>query len=137
MINSKPGAFDDAGGIFGWMDESWIEHRRADDGEHIGWIRMVGEGFVAVDVLGREITGEVDWLEAEESLEECGIAFLAGPWMLRQPDGEEVRVRITEVSPQGISVTEDEFGAASAVGANMPSHRLPFPVPETLRPMSS
>lgn len=97
---------------------------------------MVGEGFIAVDVLGREITGEVDWLEAEEALEECGIAFLAGVWMLQRTDGGEVRVRITEVSPQGIRVTEDEFGAASAVGANTPSHRLPFPVPDTLRQVS-
>lgn len=55
--------------------------------------------------------------------------------MLERPDGTEVRVRITEANPQGIRVTEDEFGAASAVGANMPSHRLPFPAPETLRPV--
>lgn len=126
-----------AGGIFGWMDESWIEHRRSDDGERIGWIRMVGEGFIAVDVLGREITGEVDWLEAEESLDELGISFLAGPWMLQRSDGTEVRVRITEASPYGIRVLEDEFGAASAVGAKVASHSLPFPVPSTLRPISA
>lgn len=41
---------------FDLMNADWIEHRR-EDGERIGWIRMVGEHFVAVDVLGREITG--------------------------------------------------------------------------------
>lgn len=115
------------------MDETWIEHRR-DDGERIGWIRMVEEKFIAVDVLGREITAEVDWLEAEETLDERGLAFLAEPWSLLRPDGTEVRARITEASPEGIRVAEDEFGAASAVGASPQTHLLPFPAPDALRP---
>ena len=96
---------------------------------------MVGEGFIALDILGRQITGVVDWLEAEESLEVCGISFLAGPWRLELADGSGVRVRITEVGPGGIRVTEDEFGAASAVGAPVKSHSLPFPAPEILQPL--
>lgn len=115
------------------MDETWIEHRR-EDGERIGWIRMVGESFIAIDVLGREITGEVDWLEAEEALDEVGLSFLAEPWSLARADGSEIRVRITEASPEGTRVVEDEFGAASAVGAGMPTHHLPFPAPSSLRP---
>ena len=117
------------------MDENWIEYRR-DDGQRIGWIRMVGERCIAVDMLGREITGEVNWLEAEESLDERGISFLAEPWSLELDNGSEVRVRITEASPEGIRVTEDEFGAASAIGAQMRNHSLPFPAPDALRPMS-
>lgn len=31
------------------MSGAWIEHRR-EDGERVGWIRMVGEQLVAVDV---------------------------------------------------------------------------------------
>lgn len=115
------------------MDESWIEHRR-DDGERIGWIRMVGEGFVAVDVLGREVTGEVDWTEAEEALDARGLSFLAEPWMLRTADDVEVRVRIAEASPEQIRVAEDEMGAASVVGAQPAVHTLTFPAPEELRP---
>ncbi|GFZ93040.1 hypothetical protein [Nesterenkonia alkaliphila] len=114
------------------MDDSWIEHRR-EDGERIGWIRMQGEQFVAVDVLGSDVTGEVEWLEAEEALEERGLSFLAEPWSLQQPDGSEVRVRITEVSPEGVRVVEDEFGAASAVGSGAQAYVLPFPIPSTLR----
>lgn len=115
------------------MDANWIEHRR-DDGERIGWIRMVGERSIAVDVLGREVTGEVDWLEAEEALDERGLSFLAEPWLLEQSDGAEVRVRIVEASPERIRVAEDELGAASAVGAQSAVHTLPFPAPDVLRP---
>ena len=69
----------------------WIEHRR-EDGELVGWIRSCGEGFVAVDVLGREVTAEVDWLSAEEALENRGLSFLAQPWVLELPDGTAQRV---------------------------------------------
>lgn len=116
------------------MTEDWIEHRRA-DGERIGWIRMTGEHFVAIDVLGREVTGAVDWLEAEDALEERGLSFLAEPWLLGLDDGREVRVRITEASPHRIRVREDDFGAASVVGADMRDHVLPFPAPAALRPL--
>lgn len=111
-----------------------IEHRRA-DGETVGWLRMSGEGFIAVDALGHDITGEVDWLTAEEALEERGLSFLAEPWLLELPDGAAVRVRITEVSPRGIDVREDDFGAAAVAGNTMRSHQLPFPAPDTLRPL--
>lgn len=117
------------------MDSDWIEHRR-EDGERVGWIRLVGEGCVAIDLLGREFTGVVDWVEAEEALEERGLGFLAEPWTLKRTDGSSIRVRIVEVSPSGIRVREDDFGAAAAVGADVQDHHLPFPVPETLTPLT-
>lgn len=118
------------------MSGEWIEHRR-EDGERIGWIRMVGEQFVAVDVLGREVTGAVDWLSAEEALDELGLSFLAEQWWFERSDGRVVRVRITEVSPRGIRIREDDFGAAAAVGAQVQDHALPFPAPRELRQASA
>ncbi|GAA4836283.1 hypothetical protein [Garicola koreensis] len=115
------------------MDADWIEHRR-EDGERLGWIRMVGEQFIAVDVLGREITGEVDWLEAEETLDERGLGFLAERWLFDSPVRGTVFVRIVEASPAGVRVREDDFGAAAAAGAEVQDHDLPFPAPATLRP---
>lgn len=47
------------------MESDWIEHRRADDGEHVGWMKPVDDGFVAIDLLGRPRTETVDWLSAE------------------------------------------------------------------------
>ncbi|MDS2172032.1 MULTISPECIES: hypothetical protein [unclassified Nesterenkonia] len=116
------------------MDENWIDHHR-NDGERVGWIRMTGDGFVAVDILGRPITEQVDWLQAEEALDGRGLSFLADPWLLRLPAGEEVRVRIVEVSPDRIRVAEDAMGAASVVGARPREHTLPFPAPDALRPV--
>jgi len=111
--------------------QDWIEHRRAGDRERLGWIRPDGESFVALDALGREVTGAVDWLAAEEALEERGLRWLAGLWQLDLADGTRERVRIVEVTPQRVVVKVDDFGAADAVTR---SYVLAFPAPDTLRP---
>jgi hypothetical protein len=118
------------------LPADWIEHRRP-DGEILGWMHADGEGFRVVDLLGRERTAEpVDWLDAEELLEELGIGYLADRWTLRLPDGTVRPVRIAEASPRGITVVGDEFGAASAVGADLERFRLPFPAPVELQPQA-
>lgn len=116
------------------MSSDWIEHRRA-DGERVGWLRMSGEAFIAVDALGRDMTGELDYVAAEEALETRGLAFLAEPWELELPDGRTVRVAISEINARSITVREDEYGAASVAGTTMPEHVLPFPAPPGLRPL--
>ncbi|WP_374311520.1 hypothetical protein [Microbacterium sp.] len=116
------------------LPSDWIEHRRP-DGEVLGWMRADGDGFRVFDLLGRERTdAPIDWLDAEELLEDLGIGYLADRWMLRLDDGTERPVRISEASPRGVTVVGDEFGAASAVGADLDRFRLPFPAPEELRP---
>ena len=115
------------------LPADWIEHRRP-DGETVGWMVPDGDGFHARDRLGREVTAEpVDWLRAEELLEERGIGYLAERWPLRLPDGVERPVRISEASPGGVVVVSDEFGAASAVGAVLDRYRVAFPVSDELR----
>lgn len=114
--------------------DTWIEHRRT-DGELIGWLRMRDEHFVAVDMLGREITEPLDYLDAEEALEERGLSFLAEPWLLEHPDGTSERVRITEVHPERITVRQDDYGVAAVAGANVRDYVLPFPAPTRLRPL--
>lgn len=115
------------------LPSDWIEHRRG-DGELVGWMVADGEGFRVHDLLGRELTGEpIDWLEAEELLDDLGIGYLAERWTLRLPDGTRRPVRIAEASPRGVTVVADEFGAASAVGADLDRYRLPFPAPAELQ----
>lgn len=92
---------------------------------------MDGEGFVVIDLLGREISGELDWLDAEELLDRTGIGYLAEPFELLH-NGSWVRVRLTEVSPDGIRVKNEDWGD---VNADFIEHRLPFPMPEQLRPL--
>jgi hypothetical protein len=115
------------------LPPDWMPHRRA-DGETVGWIVPDGDGFRARDLLGREVTNRVvDWLTAEETLEELGIGYLADRYVLRLPDGAERPVRIAEASPRGITVVADEFGAASAVGGTPERFRLEFPLSDELR----
>ena len=109
----------------------WIAHHRPGDRERLGWIRPEGDGFVALDALGRPVTGTVDWLDAEEALEERGLHWLADLWQLDLPDGTRERVRIVEVTPDRVVVKGDDFGAVDVVTR---SYVLPFPAPDALRP---
>jgi len=113
----------------------WTPHRR-EDGELLGWIRPEGDDWLAVDVLGREVTGEIDWLDAEAALEEHGIRWLADPWILEGEAEGPLRVQIVEVVPEGegrITVKVDDFGDMQ----RPPTQRytLGWPLPARLRPL--
>lgn len=110
----------------------WIEHRR-DDRERLGWMRPEGDGFVVIDLLGREVTGAIDWLAAEELLEETGIGYLADPFELQLDDGRWLRVRITEVSTDHIRVKREDWGA---MDIPLLEYTVGFPMPERLRPLA-
>lgn len=119
------------------MDD-WTPHRR-DDGELLGWIHPAdGSWWAAVDVLGRPVTGAVDWLDAEAALEEHGLSWLADPWMLEGEAERPLRVRMVEVTPEHdgspgrIVVKIDDFGDVSAPATGR--FVLPWPIPEKLRP---
>ena len=114
----------------------WTPHRR-DDRELLGWIRPAGDAWIAVDLLGREVTAPVEWLDAEDALEAGGLAWLAEVWMLETADGP-IRVRIAEVTPPAspggtgrVVVHTDDFGAV-----DVPTTRydLSWPAPSGLRP---
>ena len=117
------------------MDPDWIEHRRAEDRERVGWMKPVGDGFVAIDLLGRARTGVVDWLHGEETLDALGIGYLADPYELRLDSGEWLRVRLAEVSPTGIRVKKDDWGDMSAPQIY---YEVSFPVDEQqLHPLTT
>ena len=115
------------------MSDSWMEHRRGLDGELLGWMKPVGEGFIAIDLLGREVTGVVEWLDAEETLDDLGIGYLADPFELRLETGQWLRVRLAEVSAQEIRVKTDDWGDMSAPQVY---YTLRFPVLERLRALA-
>ncbi len=111
----------------------WTPHRR-DDGELVGWIRPaddIGETWIAVDVLGRDASAAVDWLDAEAALEARGLAWLGEVWILERPDAAALRVRLVEVTPERVVVQTDDFGA---IEAPVERFTLPWPAPATLRP---
>ncbi|MCW4385470.1 hypothetical protein OH146_06760 [Salinibacterium sp. SYSU T00001] len=115
------------------VDPTWIEHRRGDR-ERLGWMRPEGEGFVVIDLLGRELTGVVDWFTAEETLDATGIGYLAEPYELLLDDGRWLCVRITEVSTDEIRVKREDWGA---IDVPLLEHTVEFPIPERLRPLES
>jgi hypothetical protein len=110
-------------------------HRR-EDGELLGWIRPEGDLWVAVDILGREASAPVEWLDAEAVLDERGLAYLGEVWMLERPDAVPLRVRLVEVSPPAgqaegrVVVKTDDFGA---IDAPVTTYPLPWPAPASLR----
>lgn len=114
------------------MPEDWIEHRRGIDGELLGWMRPQGEGFVVIDLLGRERSAALDWLDAEELLEGLGIGYLADPFELRLESGAWLRVRLGEVSSRRIRVKKDDWGDMTAPQL---FYDLPFPPGDALRPL--
>ncbi|MGN6761366.1 MAG: hypothetical protein ACTHJI_08585 [Leifsonia sp.] len=115
------------------MDADWIEHLPSDDGERVGWMQPIDEGFVAIDLLGRPRTDVVDWLAAEETLDELGLGYLADPHELKLDDGSWLRVRIAEVSSAEIRVKKDDWGDMTATQLY---YTLPFPViDDRLRPL--
>lgn len=114
----------------GVVPDDWTPHRR-DDGERLGWIRPDGDAWTAIDVLGRVVAASVEWLDAEEALEQRGLAFLAEPWMLERGDEKPVRVRLVEVTPARIVVKVDDYGDMSRPHEGVV---LPWPLPPQLRP---
>jgi len=118
----------------GMPDETWVEHRRSGDREVLGWVRPQGDGYVAVDRLGRDVTGPVDWLEAEAALEELGLHWLGDLWQLTREDGSVRRVRLVEVGPHGVVAKDDDM---NAVGEGVvATYELPFPAPPSLAPFA-
>jgi len=108
----------------------WIEHRRGDS-ELVGWIRPEADGFVVMDLLRRPLTGVVDWLAAEETLESTGIGYLADPFEFLYADGRWRRVRIVEISTDVVRLKEEDWGA---IDASISEQVLTFPIEGRLRP---
>lgn len=120
------------------LPADWIPHRRGIDGELVGWIRPDGDEFVAISLFGEEISGRLDWVAAEEALEDRGLSWMADVWTLER-EGRRIRVRIVEVSPAEpsggrghVTVKTDDFGA---VDVPYELIELPWPPPAALRPL--
>lgn len=111
-------------------DADGTPHRR-EDGELIGWILPHESAWRGIDLLGRTVCTDEDWLVVEAALEERGIGFLADVWTYDHPEQGPLRVRMVEVTPQHIVVKTDDFGA---IDAPVTMHTLAWPLPDTLTP---
>lgn len=109
----------------------WTPHHRSSDRELVGWIRPAGEGWVAVSLLGADLTEPGEWLDAEAVLDEADLSWLGEVWMWEQPDAAALRVRLVELTGERVIVQTDDLGA---VDAPVTRFELPWPPPSTLRP---
>lgn len=113
------------------IPDDWIAHRRSGDRELIGWLRPAGDAWVAVSLLGHDLSEPLDWTDAEEVLDAIGLAWLADVWQLDTVDGP-IRVRIAHVAPGELTVHTDDFGA---IDVPVDRYDLPWPAPPELRPL--
>jgi hypothetical protein len=111
----------------------WIEYRRGDR-ERLGWMMPSGDGFVVFDLLGRRISDELDWLDAEELLDRLGMGYLADPYELKLDGCQWLRVRLVEVSTDGIRVKKEDWGD---VTASVREYTVSFPPADSLRVLIS
>lgn len=98
-----------------------FDHRRSDDGEHVGYIEMVGDLFVPNDLLHRRRGEPMELDEAEAVLDAIGLRALAEDWLLDPADGvgDPVRVRIQEVTPTQVTVAPTVDGAIGKVAKSI------------------
>lgn len=117
-----------------------FDHRRSDDGEHVGYIEMVGELFVPHDLLHRRRGEPMELEEAEAVLDAVGLRALAEDWLLNPADGvgDPVRVRVQEVTRTQVTVAPTVDGAVGTVVKSLdPAARVTLTLPaERLRPAS-
>lgn len=108
-----------------------FDHRRAEDGEHVGYIGMTPDGaFVPLDRLWRRRGEPMELEDAEALLDETGLRRLAEPWSLRLPDGTGVPVRIAEIRRDVVVVCRvlDE-GTAGLAGTVDLTATIELPLP--------
>lgn len=102
----------------------WIEHRRDDDGELVGFLAPDGDQFTAMTVFGSPLAEPAERLDAEGVLDTCGLGYLADRWRLQVQDGQRIEVEIVEASPERVVVKNVDFSSDLDHG-----HRIALPAP--------
>jgi hypothetical protein len=117
------------------IPSTWSPHRRADDGEVVGYLAPAGDApspgqYVPMSLLGHALGEAVDEWEAVEVLERSGLSMLADQWRYTS-DGAEIRVRIVSVTPAHVVLKHEDFGDMSHdYGRNI---TVPLPAGNDLR----
>ena len=88
----------------------WTPHRRRRDEELVGYLVEDGDAVVPLTLFGYPLADPGDPADAKVLLESTGLSVLAEPWRLELEDGQVVRVKIREVSPDRVVVVTDDFG---------------------------
>ena len=113
------------------IPSTWTPHRRADDGEVVGYLASASEGLVVpMSLLGHALDEACDEHTATEVLESTGLSMLADAWRY-VGDGDDLRVRIVHVTASHVLLKHEDFGDMShRYGENF---SLPLPAGDVLQ----
>jgi hypothetical protein len=113
------------------IPSTWTPHRRADDGEVVGYLAPASDGLVVpMSLLGHALDEPCDEHTAAEVLESAGLSMLAEAWRY-VGDGTDLRVRIVQVTAAHVVLKHEDFGDMShRYGENF---SLPLPVGDVLQ----
>lgn len=107
--------------------ENTFDHRRSGDGEHVGYIHMTDDGaFIPFDLLHRQRSAALELEEAENLLDDLGLAMFVEDWWL-DVDGGQVPVLIREVRRDRVSVAFAASGAIAKAADMTTSIDIPLP----------
>ncbi len=109
----------------------WTPHRRADDGEVVGYLAPASDGLVVpMSLLGHALGEACDEHTAADVLESAGLSMLAEAWRY-VGGGEDLRVRIVQVTASHVVLKHEDFGDMSHdYGANF---SVPLPAGDALQ----
>lgn len=109
---------------------SWRPLHRS-DGERVGYLVDDEGGTIPLTLSGYPLSAPLQPAAAEELLLRRGLAVLAEPWWLAEPDGEGFRVHILSATPEAVLVARADYGFVSH---DSERRRLPVPAGDRLRP---
>jgi hypothetical protein len=93
------------------IPQDWLPHHREEDGELLGYLRPVDDGFVPVTLFGHPLGEAGDEYDAAAVLDEIGLSYLAGRWLLTVADRPEpVAVQVVEVDADQVRVKSIDYG---------------------------
>jgi hypothetical protein len=108
----------------------WTPFHRDEDGELLGYLATDEAGTTPLTLFGFPLGAPTDQASAAEVLQRRGLAVLADPWWLEEPDGG-FRVQILSADPTAVTVARADYGF---VPPDTERVRLPVPTGDRLRP---
>lgn len=109
----------------------WTPLHRDEDGELLGYLVTEDADTVPLTLFGFPLAPPSDLDGAEAVLRGRGLAVLADPWWLAEPDGTGFRVQILSATPDAVLVARAGFGFVSHDGERW---RVAVPAGDRLRP---
>ncbi|QUQ70198.1 hypothetical protein [Kutzneria sp. CA-103260] len=94
------------------IPQDWLPHHRDEDGELLGYLRPGEAGFVPVTLFGHPLGEAGDEHDAAAVLDEIGLSYLAGRWLLTLPDrAEPIAVQVIEADADHVRVKSIDYAA--------------------------